>query len=506
MKNELHRLAGRYCAGLLTDAELQQLNQMLRGNPQAQQQFLEMTAIDARLRSIFAEHRPAESLPVESRANEHLSIESLDRPLAVPSENLARRGTNALVRASNASLTFRHSMIALLVALPLTAVFLGLRFLAGFQPSAETLLAQSVATIGELKNCRLNGTGKQPATGSSIKRGQRFDLASGAMQIRFASGALAMIHGPAIFDISSRNSGFLTAGKVNVSACSSGTDEFSLRTSTASAVNNCTDYDVEVALTGRTRFDVSKGSLRVDIPAIDVSQRLESGGTIEFASDSANVITLIESGDETPAFHFPTIPSPSSSDLADLSQGIAKISSLDCRLYHFKHQPEQIMSGRPEVLLDGKGQSGSDRWQESLLFDENTTGLIVVDLGKLSSVTMINTYSWHRSDFKWYQTDNCFERAPQKYALYGSDADELPPATAPYTNLGWDLIANVNTDDFFHTQSDALRPAQQASSIRSIHGAIGSYRYLLWVVQPSIGYVPNVEQNTMLGELDVYGE
>ncbi len=407
------------------------------------------------------------------------------------------RGTNALVRASKRRLALRLSTIALLIALPITAIFLGLNFVAGFQPGAEILLAQSVATIGELKNCRLNGTGKLPMTGNSVFRGQRFDLASGAMQIRFASGALAMIHGPAIFDISSRNSGFLTSGKVQVTACSERPTEFSLKTVSASAVHQCAEFDVSVGLNGRTRFDVSKGSLNVYIPTIDLSQQLESGATIEFETTSDQIVTLIESGDGTPGFHFPTIPAPTSTDLADHSRGTARIHSFGVL---------EAQSGVAEVLLNGKGQTDSDNPNESFYFEQNTTGSIVLDLGRRTAITMINTYSWHQSDRVWYETDKCFERAPQKYVLYGFEGDEMPAVTAPFTEFGWVRIAQVNTDDFFHTQSDALRPPQQASSIRAGQGSLGTYRFLLWDVRPSIGFENKAEHNTFYGEFDVFGE
>ncbi|MFM9197429.1 MAG: hypothetical protein ACKOWG_17155 [Planctomycetia bacterium] len=78
------------------------------------------------------------------------------------------------------------------------------------------------------------------------------------------------------------------------------------------------------------------------------------------------------------------------------------------------------------------------------------------------------------------------ERAAQNYVLYGHAGDEPPGVTADLTGSGWTLIARVNSDDYFGL-TGIERPAQQASSISSARGSLGTYRHLLMIVQPTTG-------------------
>ncbi len=477
-----HELLLRYISGVASENEIAQLEESLTQDAEFRQLFLEYLSVDLAL-SNYAEANPYFDLIAESVGS--AQPPSRCAPAAAVYPN--RPGT---------LLVGLIATVVLMLGVPLT------RFVVRAivrTPIAETSTESSVATVGELTDCRLNGADRPLSTGGSLASGQRIDLASGMMTVKFASGALATIYGPAIFDINSRNSGFLTSGRVNVAACGWGTTDFSLKTANANAVNNCSEYAVEVASDQRTRFGVTSGSLRIYIPTIELSQRLESGGSLGLCDLGADqVMTLIESGDGTPAFRFPTISPPSSSDLADQSRGIAKIHCFGGEL-----SPD---SGSANLLLDGRGQSDADAWGESLFFLEHSTGLIVVDLGQRTSLSMINTYSWHRSDSQWHKhwaisDKRCSDRAVQKYDLYGYAGDEMPQLQQPLANSGWQLISQVNTDDFFHVDSDGVRPPQQASSVR---GALGSYRYLLWAVRPSIGCLPITEFSTFYGEIDIF--
>ncbi len=482
LDGDLSMLADAYFDGRVSPQQMEALNSRLRSDEAARDLYLQLCDLH--------------------------SCVSIDDGLWVGSPETAierhrvdSRNTIEVVRGVRKGFVRTLSQLSIaifVVAIPCATLLIGLRVNQTQRNQKEETQEHTLATIGEQKNCQLNGASKPLETGSSVISGQRIDLAAGTMQIKFASGALAMIHGPAVFDVNSRNSGFLTFGKVNVTACTSESTDFSLKTVSANAVHNCAEFSAEVATNGRTRFDVSKGSLQIHIPTMKRSQRLDSGGAIELDSSRDQIITLIESGDGTPAFRFLTIPPPSSRDFADQSRGIAVVRCFGGQLQHG--------SGPPEILLDGKGQSAEDAPMESLYFTENASGIIVLDLGRSISVSMINTYSWHRAAYRWHRTDACFDRAPQKFTLYGSSAIDMPSLAMPHIDAGWTLISHVNTDEFFQTQADELRPPQQASSIRASEGPVGSYRYLMWAVRPSIGYDKKSENNTYYGEIDVYGE
>ena len=67
--------------------------------------------------------------------------------------------------------------------------------------SAQTVVAQ----IGETSN-DLRWLSNSFSKGSDLKEGTRLELASGDVEIRFTSGALTRLHGPALFEIVSNNS------------------------------------------------------------------------------------------------------------------------------------------------------------------------------------------------------------------------------------------------------------------------------------------------------------
>ena len=160
--------------------------------------------------------------------------------------------------------------------------------------------------------------------------------------------------------------------------------------------------------------------------------------------------------------------------------------------------------GPVEVLLDGKGQSQADSPHESFFFDNNTAGMILLDLGRTIPVRKVNTYSWHQ---RLGHPDNRV-RATQKYRLYGSSRATPPSADRNLAAAGWTLIAQVNSDEFFGFPRYAARPAQQAVSITAPDGgSIGEYRYLLWDVQPTESDVTvnRKDENTFYSEFDVYG-
>ena len=127
-----------------------------------------------------------------------------------------------------------------------------------------------------------------------------------------------------------------------------------------------------------------------------------------------SVIARVEPGEGTPAFKFPTIEPPSNRDYADSSQGHANIS-----VFRGQAGGGERPSGPVEVLLDGKGQSQADALSESFFFANDTSGMVLLDLGKCIGVKKVNTYSWHQH--AKLASDRL--RAMQKYCLYGSSRD-----------------------------------------------------------------------------------
>ena len=127
------------------------------------------------------------------------------------------------------------------------------------------------------------------------------------------------------------------------------------------------------------------------------------------------------------------------------------------------------------AVHDGKIPLGDDDPRSSFFFRAGSDGgRILADLGKVTSVKRISTYSRHVAD-----------RAPQVYTVYGSAGDTAGFIREPGRDVnpeknGWIKIAGVDT-----------RPATRDPGGR--HGvsmtdsvdSLGDYRYLLFVIEPT---------------------
>jgi ferric-dicitrate binding protein FerR (iron transport regulator) len=364
--------------------------------------------------------------------------------------------------------------------------------------SRPATTAEVVARFGALQDCRWVNAGMRVAPGDGVHRGQRVELSAGRAEVVFGSGAVVTLIGPCVFDAESAKGGFLMLGQIKTLAATPESKGFTVRTRTARFVDVGTEFVAGASADGQSRVDVTSGEVLVHLDGIKAPHRLRKGDALSIEAGSAQVMVRIESGDETPAFHVPSIEPPSDRDYADAKQGHAvMLSTPGARL-----SGGRGASGPLELLLDGKGQSRADAPEESVFFQDGPAGLLLLDLGQAVTISRINTYSWHQHGLL---AGNRI-RAVQKFTLYGFAGDERPAVDGPLTEAGWVPIARVNSDDFFGVVKLLDRPAQQACSISGAHGTIGRYRYLLWETQPS--FYPNLNflNHTFYGEFDVYAE
>ena len=358
------------------------------------------------------------------------------------------------------------------------------------RPPAEP---EIVAHLTALQDCRWVHSATQAAVGDPLYRGQTLELSAGRLEVTFASGAVATLLGPIIFTLDSPNSGFLTLGQMQTRADSPQAKGFTVRTRTARIVDVGTEFIAAAAADGLSRVDVVRGEVVVHTPGQRHAQHLSQGDALSVESGQAQVLVRIESGEGTAAFRFPTLPPPSASDAADVATGWARAK--------IAFGPQAESSGEVAKLCNGHAQGSADDPGESVYFESNQSGGFLLDLGRSLQVTSINTYSWHRNQGN--QGDRV--RATQKFTLYGFRGEAAPPEGSTPPGMGWELIGRVNTDEFFGRGPQRSQPEQQASSISATGGAVGRYRYLLWDVRPSRAFHGAVEDNTLYGEIDVFG-
>ena len=376
---------------------------------------------------------------------------------------------------------------------PLTAAAVVVLFAAGWWIQFWGL-HREVACFGALQDCRWVDAKLIVAPGDGLRCGQRVELAAGRVEIVFRSGAVSTLVGPCIFEVESAMGGFLTLGQIKTQAATPESKGFTVRTRTARVVDLGTEFVTSAGADGLSRVDVTSGEVFVHVNGLKSPQILHKGDALSVEAGMALVMVRIESGLGSPAFRFPTITQPSSSDAADVSQGNAS-----ARIVRGELAP---LSGDVKTLFDGRAQSSADAPQESVFFAANVAGQILVDLGGLKQVTKVNSFSWHRNRGR----DDDHVRATQKFALYGFAGDMPPTFDHPSVSHGWELIGRVNTDEFFNVGEPRSRPEQQASSITAARGTIGRYRFLLWDILPSPNASSATEDNTLYGEFDVYAQ
>ena len=196
----------------------------------------------------------------------------------------------------------------------------------------------------------------------------------------------------------------------------------------------------------------------------------------------AEIQTVAEhNGNEaaTPEFRFKNVPSPSRNDAA---------TTANFTIVNGRRDPN---GGTVELLRDGRVPIDEDRPSENFFFGAGTTGgRLLVDLGAITEVRKVNTYSWHSNT-----------RGPQVYKLYAADgnaddfASQPKQGTSP-EKCGWKLVADVDA-----RPKEGAAGGQYGVSISDSSGVLGKYRYLLFDVSRTESTDPF--GNTFYSEIDV---
>lgn len=472
-------LIDRYFDEVLTVDEAAELNDCLAAFESARELFWRAARLHARLRQ-WGEQRLG-------RLRDETKLDDSDVCAAA-----FRRTRRGRLPVSRRRAIFLGAMAALIV-ISLLALW--------WWPGADQINGgrfgeHQVARFSTLEEVRWVGI-EEPRVGDPLHAGERVEIAAGKVGIDFQSGAAVTLIGPAMFEVASETAAYLALGRLEAKADTPASRGFTIRTRTARVVDLGTEFSAEAGADGQSRIEVRSGA--VEVTASDRRHLLRTGDTLLVEPGASRVVVRIERGDETPAFRFPSIEPPSDRDYADARQGHARITVARGTLAVRRDHPE-TGSGLVEALLDGHGQRGQDSPQDSVFFANQSEGMLLLDLGRVVSVSKINTFSWHQNQ---RVTDNRL-RAQQQYVLYGFAGDAVPPMDRPLEGAGWVRIARVNTDEFFGVAARLDRPAQQACSITSATGTLGHYRYLLWDVTPSRFPDYRIPNHTFYGEFDVY--
>jgi hypothetical protein len=194
-----------------------------------------------------------------------------------------------------------------------------------------------------------------------------------------------------------------------------------------------------------------------------------------------NVVVIVDRNwpAATKDFKFPRVPSPSKDDAATTAKRLMVDGEMD--------QNGATLA----ALTDGLLPTNEDEPGANFFFDAGTSGgSFRFDLGRVMTITQINSYSWHPNT-----------RGPQVYAVYGSDGtgaafNPAPKAGIDPTAVGWTWIASVDT------RPGAADPGgQYGVSISGSNGLLGKFQYLLFVC--SVTETDDDYGNTFYSEIDV---
>ncbi|MCY2989299.1 MAG: basic secretory protein-like protein [Planctomycetota bacterium] len=202
------------------------------------------------------------------------------------------------------------------------------------------------------------------------------------------------------------------------------------------------------------------------------------------AAESRAEVTTVWERNEGPAataeFKFPHIPAPSKTDAAVSARFTILVGQSDPN------------GGDVDVLGDGLVPTDDDQPEANFFFAAGTDGgRVLVDLGAVTEVKQVCTYSWHRGT-----------RGPQVYRLYASDGSAQDFAAQPtrLTDLGqagWKLVTSVDT----RPKTGPLGGQYGVCISDSGSAALGHIRYLLFEVSRTADQ--DHFGNTFFSEIDV---
>jgi alpha-mannosidase len=180
-----------------------------------------------------------------------------------------------------------------------------------------------------------------------------------------------------------------------------------------------------------------------------------------------------------------SLPRPSKTDFADASAGHGVVFHVfDGDGTYTPHPRSGAVGDTLPRLNDGEVAQNEDDTRRCVWYDGE--GRFYADLAKSTPVAAVRTFSWHRAN-----------RAPQRFSLWGSNAEKLPdPGFQHGEGKDWTLLGVVDTsklgDGGVHASVVSAKDGQASSGPTNI----GTFRYLLWICE-------DVGEGTFFTEIDV---
>ena len=249
--------------GAITPAEVGELEAPLRGDPAAQQFYLDYLGVHTDLYLL-------------------LSVMDLDQA-TISSHDLSLRDTFAEGAAGKpvpilgflgevtrgmTSFASHHPWFALLA----TAAMIGAIIVGVHYGTNSEVPPPFLAQVNEIRDCRWTAGSIQITSGSAkLTEGQTLELNAGLAEIVYENGAKVLLEGPVKFAVQEVNAGFLRSGKLTATANSVSSHGFTIYTPAARFSDLGTEFGVSVDREGRAAAAVFVGQVNAEAKLADGS-------------------------------------------------------------------------------------------------------------------------------------------------------------------------------------------------------------------------------------------
>jgi hypothetical protein len=313
--NELSRLLTRLCDGELDADGFRRVEELVRGNAEARQLYMNYLLLDGELR--WAGGTPNVQAPVQLQPELAAAADSVGGEAVLAS--VANGAMGLQVGQIDSRQGFRARSRGLLLAVIALAAALLVMASRWFGPDdSEHPLAQqpvglgtpalpaitadeSQIAIAELRSnegCRWGGEGAELVRGTQLYAGQELELVEGVARFAFAKGATVLVESPAKFQLSSATSLRLMHGNVAVRA-QGPVKDFIVYSRDASIVDLGTSFAVHADEINATEVEVLEGTVVV-VPENNPKKRrvLEMGASVQIDSAGNSVSPMARRPDD----------------------------------------------------------------------------------------------------------------------------------------------------------------------------------------------------------------
>jgi concanavalin A-like lectin/glucanase superfamily protein/FecR-like protein len=319
---EMGLLAAALCDGHITSTEARRLEELACQSKEARRFLMRYVQLHGELYwDNAADTRVEASCPIE-----HMFDTDAPPRSVVPTIN----------RSTEPAVARRFRLRTIVAVAAAAAVILAAVFIAILAPNGDQVVqlgpppARGVARLGATSEAQWVMAGPDTAipTGAKLVAGRRLELGRGLAEISFNSGAGMILEGPAVFEPTSENGGFLHSGRLaaNVPVGAAG---FSVHTPSAMIVDLGTEFGVAVEADGASEVQVFSGKVEISPASLkgDDSSvyQVHDGQTARIGPSAASVDDLVHLASANHRFvRTMPIPRPSLGSVGKLRSLVAK--------------------------------------------------------------------------------------------------------------------------------------------------------------------------------------